>query len=34
MADKTINKVVSFEVYHIPKHIIKKSVCRNRNKRF
>lgn len=34
MANKIINKVVSFEIYHITKYLIKKSVHRNRNERF
>ena len=34
MANKIINKVVSFQIYHITKYHNKKSVHRNRNKRF
>jgi hypothetical protein len=34
MANKIINKVDSFEIYHITKYLIKKSVHRNRNKSF
>ena len=33
-ANKIINRVVSFKIYHITKYLIKKSVHRNRNKRF
>lgn len=34
MANKIINTVVSFEIYHITQDLIKKSMHRNRNKRF